>query len=56
MNKSQALLETIVNQRNNALNEAATLAAELAEARERIQELEAQLPKKEEQPKGEENG
>ena len=49
MNKSQALLETIVNQRNNALNEAAALAVELAEARERIKELEA--VKKEEDKK-----
>ena len=39
MNKAHAIIENIINQRNNALNECASLLAELAEAKEKIKEL-----------------
>lgn len=47
MTREQALLDTVVAQRNNALNECATLMAELSVAQERIKELEAKIPPEE---------
>ena len=46
MNKADALINAIANQRNNALNECATLAAELAVAQARIKELEEEVKQK----------
>lgn len=43
MNRDQAVLDAVANQRNNALNESVSLAADLAVAQARIAELEAQV-------------